>query len=95
MWSSSLTLFLLIRQQLKNHFTCKQTFPVLLPPATQCPILYLKTSIFVDRSTSELGYNRECGHIHILVREEEEVYTATLGHTLFGQALIGTCLRLE
>lgn len=29
MWSSSLTLFLLIRQQLKNHFTCKQTFPVL------------------------------------------------------------------
>lgn len=56
---------------------------------------YLKASIFVDRATSELGYNRERGHIHILVREEEEIYTAALGHTLFGQGLIGTCLRLE
>ena len=56
---------------------------------------YLKASIFVDRTTSELGHNRERGHIHILVREKEEVYTATLGHTLFGQGLISTCLRLK
>lgn len=56
---------------------------------------YLKASVFIDRATSELGYNRERGHIHILVREEEEVYAAALGHTLFGQGLIGTCLRLE
>ena len=82
-------------QQLKNYSMCKQIFPVLLPLATQSPISYLKASIFVDRATSELGYNRECGHIHILVREEEEIYTAALGHTLFGQGLIGTCLRLE
>jgi hypothetical protein len=61
-----------------------QTFPALLPHATQNPTPYLKASIFVDRTTSELGHNREGGHIHILVREEEEVYTAALGHTLFG-----------
>lgn len=87
--------FLLMSQQLKSHSTSRQTFPVLLLPATQSPMLYLKASIFVDRATSELGNNTECGHIHILVREEEEVYTAALGHTLFGQGLIGTCLRLE
>lgn len=82
-------------QQLKSHSIYRQTSPVLLPFATQSPMPYLKASIFVDRATSELGYNRECGHIHILVREEEKVDTATLGHTIFGQALIGTCLRLE
>ena len=82
-------------QQLRGHSTCRQAFPVLLPPATQSPMPYLKASVFIDRATSELGYNRERGHIHILVREEEEVYAAALGHTLFGQGLIGTCLRLE
>lgn len=56
---------------------------------------YLKASIFVDRATGELGYNRKRRHINILVREEEEVYTATLGHTLFGQGLVSACLRLE
>lgn len=30
-----------------------------------------------------------------MVREEEEVHTAALSYTVFGQSLIGTCLRLE
>ena len=52
-------------------------------------MFHLKTGM-LQRATSELGYNREGGHVHILVREEEEVYAAALGHTLFGQGLIGT-----
>lgn len=90
-----ITQFLLMSQQLRSYSIGKQSSQDLMPPATQNPTPYLKASIFVDRATSELGHNRQCGHIHVLVREEKEVYTAALGHTLFGQSLIGTCLGLE
>lgn len=56
---------------------------------------YLEARVLVDGAPSELGHHRQCSHVHILVREEEEVDTAALGHTLSGQALIGTCLRLK
>ena len=51
-------------------------------------MLHLKTGM-LQRATSELGYCREHRHTHT------QVYTIALGHTFFGQDLIGTWVRLK
>nr|XP_019823442.1 PREDICTED: serine palmitoyltransferase 2 [Bos indicus] len=57
-------------------------------------MLHLKTGM-LQRATSELGYCREHRHTHTQAPEESKVYTIALGHTFFGQDLIGTWIFLE
>lgn len=57
-------------------------------------MLHLKAGV-LQRATGELGHCREHRHIHTQAPEEGQVYTIALGHTFFGQDLIGTCLRLK
>lgn len=57
-------------------------------------MFHLKTGM-LQRATSELGYCREHRHTHTQAPEESKVYTIALGHTFFGQDLIGTWVRLK
>lgn len=55
----------------------------------------LEVAVFVHRAAGVRGHESHGGQVHILAREDEEVHAAALRHTLFGQLLIHSFLRLE
>lgn len=57
--------------------------------------LHLEVVVLVDGAASVRGHVSHGGQVYILAGEEEEVHAAALCHTLFGQLLVHSFLRLE
>lgn len=56
---------------------------------------HLEVGVFVDGPSSGDGHHSQCGKVHILVGEEEEIDAASLGHAVLGQTVVETYLRLK
>ena len=56
---------------------------------------YLENVVFVKSSSREQRNQTQGSHIHKLTGEEEQSHWAAVGHTVFGQRFVDSCLGLE
>ena len=63
--------------------------------AHECVCAHLEIGVFVYGAPCGDGDHPQRGHVHILVGEEEEVHTTSLGHALLSQAAVEAHLGLE
>lgn len=56
---------------------------------------HLEVGVFIDRTSSGDRNHPQCGNVHILVGEEEEIHTTALGYAVLSQGVVETHLRLK